>query len=395
MKDTSAICSFCHRDPSRYTCPRCGLFYCSSKCYSSEKHGNCSQQFFKEWVFNHLQTEQVEEATKESTMDILKRNMLFDGFDMAQAMASADFGEEDDDDTPDEDRFGDIDFTRDLDDNTAIEVLNRLTEKEKAEFDQLVRSGGIMNLIPMHEYWKPWWILYKPSLVEELGSDNCNGASAPSQIRGLPLIMKNILKLTELISRPPSKLVKYSVINVILGYCYVCRFFNGDHLEIAVDAAAELLAVSLTLSDAEKHFSDANSSVQSCIQFLINERSCPVAFVIQLMEDLKIILQSKQFVLRALSDLRAIFKSAIKQFTEDREKDQIKKFKSVTKTIEFYTSWCDEECYAKELAALVPDLDIELVSLKTNSLSLVSSQSFIVEKSNVKSPSIKLPVREV
>ena len=334
---------------------------------------------------------------------MLKRNMMFDGFDIAGAMAEESYGDYDDEEgeeengaTNDLDRFGDIDFSRDLDDDTALQVLNRLTEEERAEFDQLVRTGGIMNLIPMHEYWKPWWTLYKPSLVEELENEANNGASASSQVKGLPLIMKNILKLTELISRPPSKLVKYSVVNILLSYCYVCRFFNGDHLAIPIDASEELLAVCTPLSDLEKHFSDANTAVQSCIQFLINDRSCPVAFIIQLLEDVKVILSSKQFILRSLSDLRGIFKSAVKQLSDEKDKDQIKVFKLICKKIEFFTSWCDEDCYLQELSPLSSQLDIELISLKANSLSLVSSQSFIVEKSNLCKPNgIKVPIREV
>lgn len=332
---------------------------------------------------------------------MLKRNMMFDDFDIAGAMADENFGDYDDDDEGEgdenaADRFGDIDFSRDLDDDTALEVLNRLTEKERAEFDQLVRTGGIMNLIPMHEYWKPWWTLYKPSLVEELEHEANNGASASSQVKGLPLIMKNIVKLTDLISRPPSKLVKYNVVNILLSYCYVCRFFNGDHLEIPIDAAVELLAVSSPLSDLEKHFSDANTAVQSCIQFLINDRSCPVAFIIILLEDVKIILSSKQFILRSLSDLRGIFKSAVKQLSDEKDKDQMKAFKLISKKIEFFTSWCDEDCYLQELSPLSSQLDIELISLKASSLSLVSSQSFIVEKSNLaKANVIKVPTREV
>ena len=40
-------CAFCVEETSKYTCPRCNLCYCSTACYKSEKHLQCSENFYK------------------------------------------------------------------------------------------------------------------------------------------------------------------------------------------------------------------------------------------------------------------------------------------------------------------------------------------------------------
>ena len=41
------ICLICLRNESRYSCPKCQIWYCSSECYKSERHQDCSEDFYK------------------------------------------------------------------------------------------------------------------------------------------------------------------------------------------------------------------------------------------------------------------------------------------------------------------------------------------------------------
>ena len=40
-------CGVCHKVEGRYACPKCNLRYCSSDCYKSDRHGACSESFYK------------------------------------------------------------------------------------------------------------------------------------------------------------------------------------------------------------------------------------------------------------------------------------------------------------------------------------------------------------
>lgn len=50
MSSASSInCLFCNQ-PSRYTCPKCSIRYCSASCYKHTKHEECSEAFYKDEV---------------------------------------------------------------------------------------------------------------------------------------------------------------------------------------------------------------------------------------------------------------------------------------------------------------------------------------------------------
>ncbi|KAI9636945.1 uncharacterized protein MKK02DRAFT_34020 [Dioszegia hungarica] len=59
---------------SRYTCPRCNVAYCGLDCFRSEKHGQCSEGFYRETVVNSISADPgagMEE--KKGMMEMLRR----------------------------------------------------------------------------------------------------------------------------------------------------------------------------------------------------------------------------------------------------------------------------------------------------------------------------------
>lgn len=71
--DTSTLCTICNENPQRYTCPKCNIYYCSLKCYQSEKHEACSEIFYKNWVEMEMKVRNYDPENKKKMLEILER----------------------------------------------------------------------------------------------------------------------------------------------------------------------------------------------------------------------------------------------------------------------------------------------------------------------------------
>ena len=138
--ESNSPCAFCVKNVSKYTCPRCNVRYCSSTCYKSDKHLQCSELFYKDCVLEAMSIKE-----KGSSEDRLK--ML----EMLKKLEEQD-KEEDSFDTEDlEERLHDIDINSDPE-----AIWSALTENERKEFESAVKSGEICNVV---DVWVPWWSL--------------------------------------------------------------------------------------------------------------------------------------------------------------------------------------------------------------------------------------------
>ena len=85
-----------------------------------------------------------------------------------------------------------------LDISDSRELWNRLSDSEKQQFDEWLKSGKIGDLI---EVWNPWWMSSDKDsnrLVQPL--DEMPSTHSSTEISRLPDLMTNINKLNELIS---------------------------------------------------------------------------------------------------------------------------------------------------------------------------------------------------
>ncbi|KAI1297853.1 Zinc finger HIT domain-containing protein 2 [Halotydeus destructor] len=329
---TRSTCEFCNEKQSKYTCPKCGFDYCDMECYKSEKHGICSQSFYREWVFNSLKDLKVDEDTKLKTLQLIKKSREMEAEEVAAMEDEEDSDEDEHNDF--EARFAGIDLTADeLDDATVSMIMERLTDEEKKQFENLVDSGEIMNLLPSHEFWKPWWSDYAPKLVEEVDQPNVTETTSL-----VPLIAQDIPSITVLSSKAPSENLRHSIVNVIISYCYVCRYFNGEHHLNALEAISELQSSSSVISGKVLEYTDSQTAAQSLIQCVINEKKAPIPFVGILLEDAKKVLTVKDIALRLLSDILSTIKIAITK-SKTTDKSHRKQLKLLSKKIEYYLSW--------------------------------------------------------
>ena len=97
-------------------------------------------------------------------------NMSKEDEKAAEAIGGLDLAddESEDEELDFETRFKGIDLEVDeLDDETVHKIMMRLTDEEKEEFESLIQSGKIMDLLPIDEIVK----LKPPPLIEEVA---CN-----------------------------------------------------------------------------------------------------------------------------------------------------------------------------------------------------------------------------
>nr|DBA17187.1 TPA: hypothetical protein GDO54_002669 [Pyxicephalus adspersus] len=184
-------------------------------------------------------------------------------------------------------------------------LWNRLTAQEKQHFTKLIQSGDIGALVPE---WRSWWhpenIRHRK--IQELPdeADNSNkssrempdrapdtnmtgpeGGSEPSlnakqipdnidsqkqsegpgshghtTVTSVPPVLSSIPTLCSL-SRNPSPLVKYTLVNVIYGYAFSLLRHNGDvtDTDILLDFTGTLLSISATLSTIAVYDSTAQA----------------------------------------------------------------------------------------------------------------------------------------
>lgn len=138
----SSGCQLCLKNPSKYTCPRCNVKYCSVECYRSRKHVDCSENFYKKCVMSALQGDTVDEHERRKMMEVLKR---FEAEEKDESLPAdeIDLGENL------QDRLEGLNLDQDTE-----KIWEKLTQEEKKEFQRAVDDGYIGSLI---DSWKPWW----------------------------------------------------------------------------------------------------------------------------------------------------------------------------------------------------------------------------------------------
>lgn len=311
----------CNSAPSKYSCPRCNILYCSLPCYKSEQHANCSESFYRENVIQEMASskdDQEAAQTSKAMMDILKR---LDGTD-----GEPSFDEEEEDD--DEERLVEID-SDDAEDipslaerlggidlDNADAVWEQLTEEERLEFQNMLESGDISQVMPELE---PWWMgKYEVELVQTVDG-NKQSAGEKNLLEKCPPVKKNIKCFKEICSKEPSMFMEFNLANILASYALTYRYFNGDFKECIPEAVncmisicgnlkhnavydSEKLAVESVCHECRQEQLPADGETSSLLaqdvkQFFAGPSNCGAKY-------------RKHFVLAALSDVHRLLGQA-------------------------------------------------------------------------------------
>jgi hypothetical protein len=126
----------------------------------------------------------------------------------------------------------------------ADSVWEKLTPAEKQEFEELLQSGDVSQLVVP---WEPWWLYRKQKiLVQDMESDQ--DPVPPPYEANCPMVMTDLPPFSQISRTPPAPCVKYNILNVLGAYCYTVRYLNGEHRTMPVEASSILVNLSGNLS---------------------------------------------------------------------------------------------------------------------------------------------------
>ncbi|XP_059490313.1 zinc finger HIT domain-containing protein 2 [Neocloeon triangulifer] len=353
MDTDKNLCTLCGSVPGKYVCPRCNAFYCSLDCYRSEKHAQCSEQFYKECIQEEMAVD-ADPADAKSMQEILCRLQEHESRGIETGLLAKD-KEEDESEADSDDLQSEPDDLASrlagIDLNDPDSIWQKLSEEEKAEFQNLVSSGDATKIVPT---WDPWWN-YKAALVQEVESSDKFKKHCPRINQKIPAL-KDVSKV--------NPAVAFGIANVIYSYATITRYFQGDHLEsdLVKEAADHLMDLSASLSKGENFVDQENAITSAKIQSIEilgstqDDESLVLDDVQKIMEGPSSEEQSF-YLLAALSDCLSLLKSASckekgdslaaagefsKRFPDSKVREakwSKKQLILAIKKLEFYISW--------------------------------------------------------
>ncbi|XP_074653189.1 zinc finger HIT domain-containing protein 2-like isoform X2 [Tubulanus polymorphus] len=292
--------------------------------------------------------------------------------------------ESDSDEDTLEDRLLGLDLDRDTD-----QIWEKLTHKERKEFEDMIQDGRLGNLL---ELWEPYWTYKESLLVTEVDQQKVYAKNSPS-------LNKKISQFSQLIKGNGSQCIRYNVVNVLYGYAYVSRLFNGDYLDMASQAAQAVVDLSESLQT--KNFNSVSESVQSCIDQLnkrVDEFGNSSEFSVAVIVDVENIIagpsttDATYYTLVALSDLHRIIRTARKEIDSGLNSCDKKKMKphiinqlknnrktyfQCEKKVEYLLGWTSK--YGSSLLSLIPEIQT-LFCLKSTAMTSHQQALELVEK---------------
>ncbi|TGZ72341.1 hypothetical protein CRM22_002148 [Opisthorchis felineus] len=138
------------------------------------------------------------------------------------------------DDRDPSERFVDLDLNCDTLDTNL--VWSKLPMQGKREFCRLINSGEIKNYVPL---WIPWWHAKNDAVVEEV-NPSIDGTNNPSPNRLPPPLRLSKIFLS---GKLPHHSVVFVLLDVLLGYAFIARLYNGDYMDLKHEAASNFCQI--------------------------------------------------------------------------------------------------------------------------------------------------------
>ncbi|KAJ3833693.1 hypothetical protein F5878DRAFT_518329, partial [Lentinula raphanica] len=160
----------CRRQIARYTCPQCNIPYCSSTCFKSPAHANCSEPFYKKQIESDARSGSTSNAkpTLTQTQERLKMMEILRRFEEEDNENLGQFGEDDGDGDEEEDDEDDIAKRLagiDIASASPNLLWSLLSDSERAQFVKAIQdpsSALSQELLLSDELrrevtYRPWW----------------------------------------------------------------------------------------------------------------------------------------------------------------------------------------------------------------------------------------------
>lgn len=277
LNEITGICDVCHKNSAKYRCPNCGIVYCTSYCFKN--HNNlCISKFSKE-LMKDYPPPKVSNETKLKTRKLLA--------EYNETKIESNLNNQDE-----KKMFDDLKVNED--ESTYAEDE---TDQENSGFE--VSSNKHFNIQTEVEPWEAWWE------------------------------KKVIANFPKPITTPPrqfSASLIFHLVDILYSYCYTMRLYNGD-VSFDFEGACNVL---VSISSVLELNAGELPSVKYALNQCVNNTKDPEIFVefqwmVEVVRDVEMCLQSNAHVYRALSEAHSIAKEA--------------KYKKVFKKLEFFFAW--------------------------------------------------------
>lgn len=299
-------CLICLTKRWRYTCPKCQVYYCSAECYKSDRHQDCSEDFFKKLVEEALRSDHVTTKEKENMIQILKKqkeeieneipieDLLKNN--LSEKIEDLGLGEEESEDI-----------------ENIEEMLNLMTEEERKLFEEAINDNSIVDDIKSK--LKPWW------------ADS------------FYIIPENVPKLVEVSrmgqnAKQINQMIFLQISELLVVYCFTFERFLHDPEDLIEESSSLLLETSSAFTteplpqDRDEIFWKSFDKMR-----IIAEDDIVALDGFSMAAQLC----QKQIKIRyGLSHIHNLFRSRTKREKNSKVKNR---FKLGIKKIEFYLSW--------------------------------------------------------
>ncbi|ESO12732.1 hypothetical protein HELRODRAFT_124632, partial [Helobdella robusta] len=228
-----SACDFCLEAPPKYKCPKCFHNYCSTKCYQSEKHIKCSESFYRDCCLEGLKSKsKIDNPNKMKS--ILNRHKLENELELGN----------DEQESHIDEAFANLNL-----DVGSKRFWDELDYEEKLEFLHLQLTNSLSSLI---DVWNPWWMEVLPEHIEDETVINALLEKLPK--------LHDISSMNDSTMGRSSHCIVFNLINIIYGYAYISKLFNGDWKDLLLDSVHGFICISSSLQDTV--FTDVSTALQ-------------------------------------------------------------------------------------------------------------------------------------
>jgi hypothetical protein len=366
------LCEICHVNQSHYTCPKCSIPYCNSKCYSNiDKHFKCSEDFYKDQVVSQL--EQIKIEDRKSIVDILKR-----------AINSNDGGPLDGDDYADQ---SDTEH-----DNSDDEEISDEQHSSSAETQTKLVNFYEKQL----KDWKPWWVLFEERKKKISSLDENNREMNRFVFNQRLINNSKEIKISETSLNNTyiiNDLVQITYVYILLTYIYQDDL---PHDDINLDLCFDFIDIENRILK-KNVISSLNDRLVLIRDSLLNSTDVNLKtyydkeFLIKIIDDLILLIQDKYNILQVLSRLYDYLSEfitsdcsaqeidpnlpvnvfhvnkSIRKFDKIRNVSVKKSARLLVKRVEFYYAWLIENDRQSKLD-LVLDESVETIKIAMKGL---------------------------
>lgn len=181
----------------------------------------------------------------------------------------------------------------------AQEILDRLPEQLARDFH--TRLSNHHSTRQLVHIWQPWWISDRSTQHHQTQQDSFETSSVPP-----PLPKEHDLLVPVVIPRKQAvKAVAYSVVEVLVAYCYVMRMWNGDWRGQGMQVVQKLCGTSAVLA-ADARYGSVEEACEGGVRAILKEDGRKQVGVGVVSDVMEIMSGGADWVARALFECQRI-----------------------------------------------------------------------------------------